>query len=64
MTEKSKKDDEFLILGTEVAMSIINIQTRKLTLRKSLFSRMMDEKGNYFSLDTLYVHTDSLTESF
>ncbi len=45
MTEKSKNDDEFLILGTEVAMSIINIQTRKATLRKSLFSRMMDEKG-------------------
>lgn len=45
MTEKSKKDDEFLILSIEAAMSIINIQTRKQTLRKGLYNRMMDEKG-------------------
>ncbi len=44
LTNQSKKDDEFLILGVEAAMSIINLSTRKQTLRKSLFSRMRDEK--------------------
>ena len=58
--EKSKKDDEFLILGTEVAMSIINIQTRKLTLRKNLFSRMMDEKGLVLAASIILLELNNL----
>ncbi|KAJ3345005.1 hypothetical protein HDU91_007491, partial [Kappamyces sp. JEL0680] len=59
LTEKSKKDDEFLILGTEAAMSIINIQTRKQTLRKSLFNRMLDEKELHSMMQT---HKESFTQ--
>ena len=63
MTEKSKKDDEFLILGTEVAMSIINIQTRKLTLRKNLFSRMMDEKGLVLAASIILLELNNLLQA-
>ena len=48
-------------------MAIINLQTRKQMLRKSLFSRMLDEKGWKISImkelnNMMQTHKDSFTQ--
>jgi hypothetical protein len=48
-------------------MAIINLQTRKQMLRKSLFSRMLDEKGWTISImkelnNMMQTHKDSFTQ--
>lgn len=42
---ESKRKNELLLLENEVSMSMINVQARKRTIRKRLFSRLMDERG-------------------
>ncbi|KAJ3321197.1 hypothetical protein HDV06_004540 [Boothiomyces sp. JEL0866] len=44
LTEKSKKEDEFSILGIEASMSIINLSQRKSNLRKRLYVKLTDER--------------------
>ncbi|KAJ3272756.1 hypothetical protein HDV01_005284 [Terramyces sp. JEL0728] len=44
LTEKSKKDDEFSILGIEASMAIINLSQRKTNLRKRLYVKLTDER--------------------
>ncbi|KAJ3256253.1 hypothetical protein HK103_005616 [Boothiomyces macroporosus] len=44
LTEKSKKEDEFSILGIEASMAIINLSQRKTNLRKRLYVKLADER--------------------
>jgi hypothetical protein len=45
LTAKFKKEEEISLLAIDIAMSIININNRKQTLRKRLNERIKDEKG-------------------
>lgn len=44
-TTQSKQDDEFLLLRTETAMTVINLSMRKSMLKKGFLNRILDEKG-------------------
>ncbi|KAI8899147.1 hypothetical protein BC833DRAFT_587015 [Globomyces pollinis-pini] len=59
LTDNSKMEDEYSIIGVEAVMSIINITVRKQSLKKRLFSKMMDEK----ELNTLMqTHKEDFTQ--